>query len=227
MILSELTFLLERLFQLSVSENSWRFWSFSVCTTFTSRSLFSFNTDSATLATVSWSVATFLVLENELATESQSATSFLVLEEPNFNKVGTVLATECRLLLAPECRGRSKSSKAAIVTSFSGLKLPLLDGRLIGVCYVDAELGLLTCVWSRIGPRARRSTPERSRPRVYSDSSQRFADEVKTERKAENSGTPRSDMILEHTESLKHLEPMLMHWMKNASEKNVRVRTVR
>ena len=139
-----------------------------------------------------------------------------------------MLATECWLLLAPECRGRSTSSEAATVTSLSGLKLPLLDGRLIGVCYVDAELGLITCVWSRIGQRARRSTPERSRPRVYSDSSQRFADEVKTERKAENSGTPKSDMILErHTESLKHLEPMLVHWMKNASEKNVRVRTVR
>ena len=36
---------------------------------------------------------------------SASAASFLELEpnEPNFNKVGTVLATECQLLLVPEC----------------------------------------------------------------------------------------------------------------------------
>ena len=31
---------------------------------------------------------------------------------------------------------------------------------------VDAELSLVTCVWSRIGQMARRSTPERSRARV-------------------------------------------------------------
>ena len=32
-------------------------------------------------------------------------------------------------------------------------------------------------------------------------------------------------MILEiHTESLKHLEPMRVHWMNGANEKNVRMR---
>ena len=31
---------------------------------------------------------------------------------------------------------------------------------------IDAELGLITCLWDRIGQLARRSTPERSRARV-------------------------------------------------------------
>ena len=51
---------------------------------------------------------------------------------------------------------------------------------------------------------ARRSTPERSSTGVLL-----VVDQVKTGGKADNSGTPRSDMSLERdTESLKHLEPM-------------------
>ena len=49
------------------------------------------------------------------------------------------------------------------------------------------------------------------------------ADEAKTGRKAENSRKPRSDMMRgwddfreRHTEPLKHLEPMYLHWMKCA-----------
>ena len=44
---------------------------------------------------------------------------------------------------------------------------------------------------------ARRSTPEPSRARFYSDSSQAEASQTegKTGGKAENSGTPRSDMV--------------------------------
>ena len=43
----------------------------------------------------------FLVLEDEVATESYSRTGFPVLDnEPKFNNAGTVLATECRLLLS-------------------------------------------------------------------------------------------------------------------------------
>ena len=40
------------------------------------------------------------MLDHELASEFSSAASFLVQEndEPEFNQVGTVLATECRLL---------------------------------------------------------------------------------------------------------------------------------
>ena len=46
--------------------------------------------------------------------------------------------------------------------------------------------------------------------------------EVKTGGKADNSGTPRSDTILEkHTESLKHLEPMHVHWMKSDTQREV------
>ena len=47
-------------------------------------------------------------------------------------------------------------------------------------------------------------------------------DEVKTGRNAENSGTPRSDMVADgmtlekHKESLKYLEPMQVHWMNCA-----------
>ena len=37
-----------------------------------------------------------------------------------------MLAAECRLLLAAECRGKSKSSEAAIVASFSSWKCSLL-----------------------------------------------------------------------------------------------------
>ena len=60
-------------------------------------------------------------------------------------------------------------------------------------------------------------------------------DEVKTRENAENSGTPRSEMVREwddfgdtHGESLKHLEPMQVHWMNCAKcdtqRKNVRMR---
>ena len=40
-----------------------------------------------------------------------------------------------------------------------------LVGKLIGVLLatdIGAELGLITCVWDRIGQMARRSTPEQS-----------------------------------------------------------------
>ena len=66
-----------------------------------------------------------------------TAASFLELvpTEPGVNKVGTVLACECRLLLdAPECRGKLRSSETAIVASYSCWKLLFLVGRLIGVC---------------------------------------------------------------------------------------------
>ena len=46
-----------------------------------------------------------------------------------------------------------------------------VDRRVL-VTDADAELGLVTCVRSRIGQMARRSTPEVSRARVQSDSSQ-------------------------------------------------------
>ena len=74
---------------------------------------------------------------------------------------------------------------------FSGRKV----GRRVLTADVDAELRLLTCVWNRIVQIARRSTPERSRAWVKSDSSQRCRNEVKTGGKAENSGTPWSDMV--------------------------------
>ena len=64
---------------------------------------------------------------------------------------------------------------------------------------------------------------------------QRVVDEGKTGGKAENSGTPRTDMVRgwddseKQTESLKHLEPMHVHWMICAkivtcNEKHVRMR---
>ena len=103
-----------------------------------------------------------------LATESRSADTFLrlVLHEPSFVEVGTVLAAECWLLLeAPECRGKSRSSKPVIVASYSCWKLNV-SGRKVArrvlATDIDAEVGLPTCVWDRIGQMARRSTPERS-----------------------------------------------------------------
>ena len=54
-------------------------------------------------------------------------------DEPGFDKVGTLLAAECWLLLdAPECRGKLRSSEAVIVASYSCWKLMFLVGRLIG-----------------------------------------------------------------------------------------------
>ena len=59
----------------------------------------------------------------------------LVPDEPSFNKVGTLLAAVCWLLLdAPECRGKLRSSEAVIVASYSCWKLMLMVGKLIGVC---------------------------------------------------------------------------------------------
>ena len=48
-------------------------------------------------------------------------------------------------------------------TNVSGRKV---DRRVLATD-IDAELGLITCVWSRIGQMARLSTPERSRTRVF------------------------------------------------------------
>ena len=67
---------------------------------------------------------------------------------------------------ATECRGKLRSSEAAIVASYSCAKLMFRDGRLI-----DAELGLITCVWDRTSRSARESIPERSSTGVKSDSS--------------------------------------------------------
>ena len=77
----------------------------------------------------------------------------LVPSEPSFNKVGTVLAA-VRLLDAPDCRGRLRSPEAAIVASLTSWQLLFLvrkiDRRVLA-SDIDAELGVITCVWSRIG----------------------------------------------------------------------------
>ena len=129
----------------------WRFClSFNVCTTFWSRSLFSFDSDPKRLeTTVSRSMsAQVSLMPVRLAIRP---------DEPSFSKVGTVPAAVCWLLFdAPECRGKLRSSKAAIVASYSCWKPMFLVGRLIGVC------SPLTSVQSRIGQMARRSTPELS-----------------------------------------------------------------
>ena len=69
-------------------------------------------------------------------TESRSANTFVrvVPDAPSFDKVGTLLAAECLLLLeAPASRGKLRSSEALIVASCSCEKCTFLDGRLIGV----------------------------------------------------------------------------------------------
>ena len=82
---------------------------------------------------------------------------------------------------------------------------------------IDAHLGLITCVWSRIGQMARRFTPERSRTRVQSDSSQWrrcgrvVADGEKTRRNGVK-GTINKDMTNDEmtfldTENRQALEP--------------------
>ena len=83
--------------------------------------------------------------------------------------------SEVLLLDAPECWGEFKvlggGDRRVVLlleTHFSGWKV---DRRVLAT-NIDAELGLITCVWSRIGQMARRSTPERIRARIQSDSSQ-------------------------------------------------------
>ena len=77
------------------------------------------------------------------------------------------------------------------------------------------------CVWRRIGQMTRRSTPERSRARVKSDSSQRCRRRSQDRRESRELGNTQwvtwcADGVISerHTESLKHLEPMHVHWMK-------------
>ena len=69
---------------------------------------------------------------------------------------------------APECRGKSRSSMVAIVAYSCGKFLFLVEevDRRVLVTDVVAELGLITCVWDRIGQMARHSTPRRSGTRV-------------------------------------------------------------
>ena len=98
------------------------------------------------------------------------------------------------------------------------LKTKLGSNRLL--LFVDC------CVWSRIGQMARRSTPERSRARVYYDSSQRCRMRRRRRQDRRKSRELRNiqewygawvGWFLErHTESLKHPEPMHVHWMKCA-----------
>ena len=58
-----------------------------------------------------------------------------------FDKVGILLAAECRLLLdAPGCRGKFTSSEAMIVAAYSCGKLMFLFGRLIGVCSLSMSV---------------------------------------------------------------------------------------
>ena len=156
------------------------------------------------------------MLKNELATEPQSATSFLVLKngEAEFNKVGTVLATECRLLLAllsvEEGQNPRKDDCHVILQVEAALFGRKVDRRVL-TADVDAELWLISCVWNRNCQIARWPTPQRSRARAIPVGS--VVDEVKTGGKEENSGV--DGMILRrHTELLKHLEPMRVHWMK-------------
>ena len=107
-------------------------------------------------------------------------TEFDIMTRTLCNKVGTVLATECRLLLARESK-KSKilwGSDCRVTLQFEAA---FFDRRVL-TADVDAELGLLTCVWSRIGQMARGPTPERSR-----------AHENRTGEEAENSGAPKSD----------------------------------
>ena len=77
----------------------------------------------------------------------------LVPNAPSFDKVGTLLAAECRLLLdAPACRGIFKvlgSGGRRVVL----LREPHVSGRKVDrrvlAINVDAELWLITCVWDR------------------------------------------------------------------------------
>ena len=122
-------------------------------------------------------------------------------------KVKVLRSGDCRVILQLE-------------TAFSGRKI---DRRVLAAD-VDAELGLITSVWSRIGQMARRSTPERSRARVKSDSSQRRRcrrgrrqDRREKQNTQEHPGVTwcTDGMILE--KSLKHLGPVQVHWMKCAN----------
>ena len=88
--------------------------------------------------------------------------------KPSFDTVGTLLAAaECLLLLeAPECRGTSRSLSGAdcrvVIVRDNPVAVGEVDRRVL-VADIDADLGLTTCVWDRIGQMARHSTPRRKR----------------------------------------------------------------
>ena len=73
---------------------------------------------------------------------------------------------------------------------------------------VDAELGLLTCAWSRIGQVARLSHQERSRARVLVlipvSGVGVVVDDFSTGGNGVNSRTPRSDMVVDGMTYEKH-----------------------
>ena len=157
--------------------------------------------------------------------------------------MGTVLAGVCRLLLdAPECRGRLRSSEAAIVASLSSWKLHFLVGRLIGVCSLLTSMqnsgskpvfGVGAARWPD-GP------PQSGVAHGFSLNPVSgvgvVEDEVKTGGNEENSRTTRTDMVANgadfwetHKGSLKYLEPMQVHWIElcdvaTRNEKNVCMR---
>ena len=61
--------------------------------------------------------------------------------DPSVAKVGNLLAAECWLLLdATDCRGKLRSSKAAIAASYSCWKLTFRDGRLMGVYSLSTSM---------------------------------------------------------------------------------------
>ena len=67
------------------------------------------------------------------------------------------MSRKLKVLRSGDCRVTLQLEAA-----LSGWKI---DRRVLSTD-IDAELWLMTCVWSRIGQMARRSTKERSRARV-------------------------------------------------------------
>ena len=94
-------------------------------------------------------------------TESRSANTVvrLVPDVPRFDKVGALLAAECWLLLeAPECRSNLRPSEAGHRRGVLLRETHFSDRRVLAI-NVDAELGLISCVWDRIDQTASSPTP--------------------------------------------------------------------
>ena len=142
--------------------------------------------------------------------------------EPDFDTVGTLFAAAvCLLLLeAPECRGKSRLSGDDNCVVFVR-EMPVPGGevdRRALVTDIDAELGLITCVWDRIGQMAR-SHPTAKWHRGFllipvsgvDDAEGRVREQVGEEKIGGNgrNGTSKRDMIrdgmiLRNTQHLSH-----------------------
>ena len=107
-----------------------------------------------------------------------------------------------------------------------------VSGSLCEKCATHVLTCSFKCVWSRIGQMTRRSTPERSRARVKSDSRQRCRRRSQDRRESRELGNTqewhgaRMGLFQRDTENRTNIlsQCMCIGWNVRRDEKNVRVR---